>query len=148
MMAPLWVRCVYRSAQQALDTSLKLSTKFSKNKSIFKVVVPTLSTKSVKNTSKEICILETCSVSMNTCEGIFFCFCFFFQFTILRVIFVTVLDAPPSLKIFTIHFSKPSSRNFMFIHLVYNKDKITFFTNLFQFICILHKKVSTNNLRK
>ena len=119
--------------------------KIFQKKSIFKVVVPNLSTKSVKNTCKEICILESCSVSMNTCEGIFF---FFFQFTILLVIFVTVLDAPPSLKIFNIRFSKPTSRNSMFIHLVYNKDKITFFTYLFQFICILRKKVSTNNLRK
>ena len=134
--------------KKTLDTSLKLSTKFSKKKSIFKVVVPNLSTKSVKNTCKEICILESCSVSMNTCEGFFFFFFFFFQFTILLVIFVTVLDAPPSLKIFNIRFSKPSSRNSMFIHLVYNKDKITFFTYLFQFICILHKKVSTNALRK
>ena len=46
----------------------------------------------------------------------------FFQFTMLLVIFVIVLNA--TLKIFDISFSKPRPRNSMFIHPVYKEDKI------------------------
>ena len=44
---------------------------------------------------------------------------------------------------FNVSFSKPPSRNFMFIHLVYNEDKVISFLYI-----ISYKKVNTNNLSK
>ena len=50
---------------------------------------------------------------------------------------------------FEISLSKPPSRNSMFIHLVYNENKIISFRYIFISICIVfYRKVSTDNLSK
>ena len=57
-------------------------------------VVLNLSTKSFKNTCKEICILESCSLSVNKTFEIHLWRNSFFQFIILLVIFMIALNAP------------------------------------------------------
>ena len=68
--------------------------KTTSNKSFLTLVVLNLSTKSMKNSCKDICILENCSVSINKIPEIYLRRNSFFHFTILLVIFGIVLNAP------------------------------------------------------
>ena len=84
---------------------------------------------SLQSTFEEIQILESCSVPMNKIFEIHLWKNFFFSLPqkvdLFLVIFVIVLNA--TLKMFEISFSKPPSRNYMFIQLMHIEDKIISF---------------------
>ena len=82
-------------------------------------VVPNLPTKSLKNTWKKICILESGSVSINKIFEMHLWKNYFLWFTILLVIFVIV----NTLLWHQLHLLETA----IFIHLVYDIDKITSF---------------------
>ena len=99
-------------------------------------VVPILLTKSLKNICKEICIWESFSVLMNKIFEMHQQKNSVFQFIIVRGIFFIILNAPLLKCLTSIFFSKPPSRNSIFIQLVYNEDKIISFLYLFILIYI------------
>ena len=106
-----------------LKSTNKIFEKHVKNQ-FLRQVVPNLSPKFLKNTCREIGILESCSVSMKKTLEIHLWMNSFFQFTVLLVMIVIV-------KMFDISFIKPPSRNSMLFHLVYNEDKIIYFLYIF-----------------
>ena len=95
------------------------------------------SAKPLKNTCKEICILESFSVSMNK----------IYEIHLWKNYFFSIYHTPgyvydclqyTTLKRFDITFSKPPSRNFVIIHQVYNEDEIIYFLYIFILIYIYH----------
>ena len=105
-----------------------------------------LSQKSLKNICKEICNLESFSISMKkifevTSEGNLF-------FSVYHTLgYICDCSQCTNCKMFDISFSKPDCRNYMITQLVYSEDRIIYFLYIFILI-YLHTCIHTYRIKR